>query len=169
MAETGQVLSATRTAVSDLAAAADASGSEWTTPRASGKWSPSQVVEHVARALEESAHVVAGVPSKFPTLPGVVRPIVRALFFNRVLRNGAFPKARTVKPLDPLSGPATPAEGRARLEAALAEFEKACRERAARGERVPSTVFGSVSVADFARFQEIHARHHRKQMPPYGS
>jgi len=167
MTEVTSVLNAARSAVGELTAAAEGAASEWTTPRAPGKWSPSQVVEHVARALEESANVVAGSRSKFPTFPRIVRPAVRVLFFNRVLRSGSFPKAKTTKPMDPSSGPATPFEGRARLEAAFAHFDRECRARAETGEHVMSTLFGSVPVADFVRFQEIHTRHHRTQMPPY--
>jgi hypothetical protein len=29
---------------------------------------------------------------------------------------------------------------------------------------VPSTIFGDVSIADFARFQELHVRHHQPQL-----
>jgi hypothetical protein len=165
MADVNAVLAANRAAVNDLIAAAERSGAAWTTPRAPGKWSPSQVVEHVARALEESANVVAGAPSKFPTFPGFLRPLVRGLFFNRVLKKGAFPKAKTNKAFDPASGPATPVEARGRLETSLARFDQECRSRAASGESVVSTIFGTVSVEDYARFQELHTRHHRTQMP----
>src|SRR2546428_13133198 len=132
MADVGPALAGNRAAVDDLIAAADRRGAAWTTPRAPGKWSPSQVVEHVARALEESANVVAGTPSKFPTFPTMLRPIVRGLFFNRVLRKGRFPKAKTTKALDPPTGPAPPAAARRRLERALAPLDHACRTRAAR-------------------------------------
>jgi hypothetical protein len=169
MSDINEVLAATRTAVHELAVAAEGSPAEWMLSRAAGKWSPSQVVEHVARALEESANVVAGVPSRFPTFPALLRPVARSLFFNRVLKTGAFPKARTTKAMDPASGPATPAAGGVRLEAALSRFDQECRAQAARGARVQSGIFGAVTVADYARFQEIHTRHHRKQMPPYGS
>lgn len=165
MADLDVVLAANRDAVNDLLAAADRSGGAWTTPRAPGKWSPSQVVEHVARALEESANVVSGAPSKFPTLPTFLRPLVRGLFFNRVLKKNAFPKAKTNKALDPASGPATPAAARARLQEAAGRFDQSCRARAASGQHVASTIFGAVSVEDYARFQELHTRHHRKQMP----
>jgi hypothetical protein len=165
MADVGTVLAGNRAAVDDLIAAADRTGAAWTTPRAPGKWSPSQVVEHVARALEESANVVAGTPSKFPTFPTMLRPIVRGLFFNRVLRKGKFPKAKTTKALDPATGPATPAEARRRLEGALAQFHQACRTRAASGQIITSTLFGAVSVEDYAKFQELHTRHHRAQLP----
>ena len=165
MADVGTVLAGNRAAVDDLIAAADRTSAAWTTPRAPGKWSPSQVVEHVARALEESANVVAGTPSKFPTFPTMLRPIVRGLFFNRVLRKGKFPKAKTTKALDPATGPATPAEARRRLEGALAQFDQACRTRAASGQIITSTLFGAVSVEDYAKFQELHTRHHRAQLP----
>ena len=165
MADLSTVLAGNRTALDDLMAAAQRSAPVWTTPRAPGKWSPSQVVEHVARALEESANVVAGMPSKFPTFPALLRPLVRGLFFNRVLKSGTFPRAKTNKAFDPAAGPATPAEGRARLEDALARFDQACRSRAAAGQSVSSTLFGTVSVESYARFQELHARHHCGQMP----
>ena len=164
MADLNSVLAANRAAVNDLIAAAERSAASWTTPRAPGKWSPSQVVEHVARALEESANVVAGTPSKFPTLPRILRPVVRGLFFNRVLKKGAFPKAKTNRALDPASGPATPVEARGRLEGALARFDEASRAMAAAGQLVASTIFGTVSVQDYARFQELHTRHHGRQM-----
>lgn len=158
-------LAAGRDAADALLAAADRSAGVWTAPRAAGKWSPSQVVEHVARALEESANVVAEAPSKFPTLPRLLRPLLRSLFFNRTLKKGAFPKARTNKALDPQSGPPSPAAARVRLDSALAAFDRACRARAASGKPVESTVFGTVSLEDYVRFQALHIHHHCRQMP----
>src|SRR5438552_17280460 len=114
MADVNSTLAANRDAIGDLIAAAERSGGVWAVPRAPGKWSPSQVVEHVARSLDESANVVSGAPSKFPTLPFFLRPVVRAFLFNRVLRTNAFPKAKTNKAMNPASGPATPGEGRVR-------------------------------------------------------
>jgi hypothetical protein len=165
MADINALLAANRAAVDDLITAAERAGGVWTMPRAPGKWSPSQVVEHVARVLEESANVVSGAPSKLPTLPAFLHPLIRILFFNRVIRKGVFPKAKTNKPLNPVSGPATPAEARARLDAALVKFDRACRARAASGQPVLSAAFGRVSVEDYARFEELHTRHHRQQMP----
>jgi hypothetical protein len=161
-------LAANRSAVDELILAAESAHAHWTTPRAPGKWSPQQVVEHVARALEEGANVVAGRPSKLPTLPALLRPLAR-FFFRRVLRTGTFPKARASKEMDPalagLAGPASPAEARARLDRGLAAFERACRERAASGGDVPSLAFGRVPVAEYARFTALHTRHHAKQIP----
>jgi hypothetical protein len=163
MGDVDPLLAANRNAIAELIAAAEKCEAAWDVPRGPGKWSPSQLVEHVARSMEESAKVVSGAPSAFPSLPFFLRPVARGFLFNRVLRNGAFPKAKTNKAMDPAAGPPTPAD--ARLEAALARFDGACRGCAAAGGMVPSTTFGTVSVADYARFIELHTRHHRKQMP----
>lgn len=163
MAEIDTALAASRDAVDQLIRAGEQPGAAWIASRAPGKWSQSQIVEHVARTLEESANMAAGRPSKFPSLPAVVRPIAR-LVFRRVLRKAAFPKAKAAKAFNPASGPATPAEGRIRLETAHQQFDEACRRIAADGRPMPSPGFGAVPVQDYVRFMELHTRHHGKQM-----
>jgi hypothetical protein len=74
------------------------------------------------------------------------------------------PKAKTNKAMNPASGPATPAEGRVRLETAHQKFAEACRQTASHGERMRTTIFGAVPVEDYVRFMELHTRHHGKQM-----
>jgi len=91
LTEIDTALAASRDAVDQLIRAGEQSGAAWTAPRAPGKWSPSQIVEHVAGGLEEAANMAAGRPTKVPKLPVVVRPIAR-LIFRRVLRKAAFPK-----------------------------------------------------------------------------
>jgi hypothetical protein len=164
MTDINTALEASKEAIGRLIAAGERSGPAWSAPRAPGKWSPSQIVEHVARSLEESANMAAGRPSKFPRLPIVVHPLVRGLLFRRVLRKGAFPTARTNKAMNPVSGPATPAEGRMRLETAHQKFDEACRQIASRGERMRTTIFGAVPVEEYVRFMELHTRHHGRQM-----
>lgn len=164
MANVEAALRASREAIDQLSTLAQRAENTWTTAPAPGKWSPSQIVEHVALSLEESAKVAAGQPSKFPRLPAIVRPIVRGLVFNRVLKKNAFPKAKTNPAMNPATGPATPADGRARLERAHAEFEAACRRLVAQGARMDHTIFGAVAVEDYVRFMELHARHHGRQM-----
>jgi DinB superfamily len=165
MADINAALAASKEAIEDLIVMGVRTSAAWAASRAPGKWSPSQIVEHVARALEESANVAAGRPSKFPKLPAVLHPVVRSLLFRRVLKNAAFPKAKTNKALNPASGPATPAEARARLEAAHKKFEEACRQLVSHGEPMRTTTFGTVGVEDYVRFMEIHTRHHARQMP----
>ncbi len=164
MAKINAALDASKEAVEHLISAGERTKSAWTSPRAPGKWSPSQIVEHVARSLEESGNMAAGRPSKFPKLPRVVHPIVRGLLFKRVLRKAAFPKAKTNQAMNPASGPATPGEGRVRLEMAHHKFAEACRQTASHGGRMRTTIFGAVSVEDYVRFMELHTRHHGQQM-----
>jgi len=47
----------------------------------------------------------------------------------------------------------------------LARFDRECRACASGGQPVASATFGTVSVEDYARFIELHTRHHAKQMP----
>ena len=163
MADINDVLADNRAAVFDLVAAAERSAATWTAPRAPGKWSPSQVVEHVAGGLDEAANTFSGAPS-IPMPPAFLRPLAR-LIFNWVLKRGAFPKGfKAHKAMNPTSGPATPAEARVRLEGALARFDQECRRRAASGQHVVS-IFGTLPVEDLVRFNAIHTRHHCKQMP----
>jgi len=165
MADVNDVLAANRAAVLDLVGAAERSATTWTTPRAPGKWSPSQIVEHVARGLEEAANIISGAPSIVPMPPAFLRPLVR-LYFNRILKKGVFPNGwKAAKVMDPASGPATPAEARVRLEGAFARFDQECRRRAGSGQHVVSTGFGIVSVEDLVRYNAMHTRHHCKQMP----
>jgi hypothetical protein len=162
MRDLNAALAESKAALEQLIAAGERSGASWTTPRAGGKWSPSQIVEHVARALEESGKNIKGEPSAFPTLPGPLRPVVRGLFFNRVLKKNAFINGRTNKAMNPASGPGTPAEGRARLQQAHQAFELACRQAS---PRFKHGIFGDIATADYARFQALHTRHHTKQIP----
>lgn len=158
-------LQANREALNDFVSAIDGAGPTWTTPRAPGKWSPSQLVEHVARSLDAGANTFAGRPSGFPALPFFLRPVVRGLLFNRVLKKGGFPKAKTNKAMDPESGPETPEAGEARLRSALEDFERECRSCAEKGSQMASPTFGTIDVEDYVRFMELHTRHHLKQMP----
>jgi len=162
VAEIDAALAANRDAVDELIRAGEQSGAAWSTPRAPGKWSPSQIVEHVARGLDEGANIAAG-RATLPMPPAIVR-LIAPFMFKRVLRKAAFPKGfKAHKAMNPASGPATPAEGRIRLETAHQKFDEACRRIAADGRPITSA-FGSVPAQDFVRFNEIHTRHHIEQM-----
>ena len=166
MAEIDMALAASQDAVEQMIRAGEQSGAAWSVPRAPGKWSPSQIVEHIASGLDEAANVASGRPS-VPMLPAVVQAVLRPIarfMFKRVLRKAAFPTGfKSHKAFNPASGPATPAEGRTRLETAHQKFDEACRRIAADGR--PMTMgFGSFPIQDFVRLNELHTRHHIKQM-----
>jgi len=163
MASIASRLDANRASVAALIAAAEQSVAALTTPRAPGKWSPAQIVEHVARTYDSSADLVLGKPSRFPTLPAFLRPVARGLLFNRVVKKGTFPKARTNKAMNPSSGPSTAEAVRIRLQEAVEGFETACRAHA--GETLQTGTFGPVPLLDYILFMEVHARHHTRQIP----
>jgi len=71
MTDVNAVLAAHDGAVLDLVSAAERSAATWTTPPAPGKWSPSQVVEHVLRGLDEAANALSGAPSSIPMPPAI--------------------------------------------------------------------------------------------------
>jgi hypothetical protein len=154
-------LTESRAALEKLIAAGQRSGSAWATPPAPDKWSPSQIVEHVAMALEESGKNIRGEPSAFPSFPKLVRPVIRTLFFNRILKKNKFIKGKTNKAMNPNAGPRTPAEGRERLKRAHNVFERACLEH---GVRFEHGIFGNIATADYARFQALHTLHHTRQI-----
>lgn len=165
MATVAEGLQQNRAAVEEFLATAAGSAAPWTAPRAPAKWSPSQVAEHVARALEQSGYAIAGKPTVFPVFPRLLRPVMRGVFFNRMVRTGRFPRgAKTNKPMDPDSGPPTVAEARARLQGALAVLEAASSARGPDEQVVDTTTFGAVSLTDYLIFQAHHTRHHRPQL-----
>ena len=150
MREIDGALAASRQAAEQLIGDAEALGSDWGTPRAPGKWSPSQIVEHIARSLDSTVALAHGQPSSFPSLPVIVHPLLR-IIFRRLLNARSWPKGKTTPGMNPEAGPPTPTEGRARLQAAHARYEAACRQLAARGAPIRTPMFGAVPVADFVR------------------
>ena len=157
-------VTAARAAVDEMVETSVACAERWSVPAAPKKWSPAQVVEHVARSLEEAALDMAGQHSTMPNLPAPLRFVARKLLFERVLARGSFPRAKTNKAMNPETGPESPAAARLRLDAAWHTFAEACKTLSAGGGLAASRVFGAVQVADYVRFQEIHTRHHRAQM-----
>ena len=141
MADVNHVLAANRAAVIDLVAAAERSAATWTTPRAPGEWSPSQVVEHVAGGLEEAANVVSGAPSD-PDAPRFPAPAGQTVLQPDIEEGRISEGVEGRQGVYPTSGPATPAQARVRLEGALARFDQECRRRVASGRHLVSTVFG---------------------------
>lgn len=163
MSNANAALAAMRTAVDELIATAETCRDRWSAPRAPGKWSPAQVVEHVARALEAAASDMHGARSGLPNLPAPARFLARRVLLRRVLSTGHFPKARTNAAMNPTHGPESPADGATRMDRAWIAFRNACEQAVARGTAT-SRVFGTVPLQDYVRFQELHTAHHCRQL-----
>lgn len=157
-----------RKAVDVFIKTAEAARSHWTTPRAPGKWSPSQVAEHVAISFDQVAHMIKGEPHGFPKVPFFLRPVARVLLLNRTIRGTKFPRARTFKDFDPPAGPDSPEAARERLLAAHQRYLDACHARASADGTMFSSVFGTVPIEAYMRFMTMHTAHHEKQMEADG-
>ncbi|HWO88202.1 MAG TPA: maleylpyruvate isomerase N-terminal domain-containing protein, partial [Gemmatimonadales bacterium] len=146
MGDLGKAHEINREAVAEMLRAIDSLGQKWSEPWAPGKWTRAQVVEHVARSYEIVAGVVRGDQSGMPRFPRLLRWLAR-LYFNKVLRDRKFPKTRTTRAFVPERDLATPAEGRSRLEAAVAAFEAVAGPEA--GERrILHPTWGEISLAN---------------------
>jgi hypothetical protein len=167
MSDLESCLSANRQAMAGfLAAAKSVASPQWTQPIAPGKWSPAQIADHVAVSYEIAARALAG-DSKIGSAPRFLRPIVRAVGFTRILRNGAFPERMKGPPVfAPSTGHPSYDASAARVEKAVAGLESRARDMARTGTHsFDHPFFGRVSVADYIRFSELHARHHELQLP----
>jgi hypothetical protein len=133
----------------------------WAQPRAPGKWSPGQVVEHLAKAYEVNRGVLHGRASM--RAPRWLRPLIRKFLLMPVIRRGRFiPGSKSPGVFRPGPTPAPPAELIGRLEAATAAFESDA--AALPSDSIDHPFFGRLALADFVRLQEIHSRHHRAQL-----
>ena len=137
----------------------------WTLPRAEGKWSPAQVVEHVALTYEYSRAVLNN-SAPGPAAPRFLRPLVRRFFVKPVLKRGSFkPNGKAPTMFQPSSSPEGPIDLLVRLETAVRLFENELRasDRSGRST-LDHPFFGAMPVTDYLRLQAIHARHHRAQL-----
>jgi len=160
-------LQASRRAAEQFSASARAvPDAAWSTPRAPGKWTTAQIVEHVAISIDVARRAIRG-EEKFPPVPRFLRPLARAIAFTPVIRRGRFPeKSRTTASFLPSPQPAPRDALLARLASALDAFEREVQERDRTGKvRFEHGVFGTLALGDYVRFVELHILHHREQLP----
>ena len=160
-------LAANLAAARDFADATDRLGAVWTVPRAPGKWSPAQLTEHLVRTHVTSGQVVKGMDIGLPRVPAFLRPLLRWLDLRRILQSGEFKRPmKTFPPLEPRELPEDPEEGREKLMNAVRAFEADIRSVTPIGDfHFVHPTFGKMAVSDYVRFQEIHTRHHLRQLP----
>jgi uncharacterized damage-inducible protein DinB len=167
MTDFNKVAADNRKAVAEFCAAAGTFDPEaWERSPAEGKWSPRQITEHLALTYELSKGILHG---EFPgrSMPGFVRPVIRALALKPVLKKRRF--GRPVKTFPAFEPGASPTAGdalSARVQQASAALEEEMQQMAAKGEGMLNhPFFGKVSLADYMLLQVIHTDHHRGQLP----
>ena len=137
---------------------------DWAEPRAPGKWSPAQVVEHVALVYELGLKLLKGT-AKDPSAPRWLRPLIGMIIRRTVLRTGRFMKSKTAAPFHPKGAPAPRDALVARLEEASRAFERSAVQEVESGRSTfDHPAFGRFGVADYVQFQAHHTKHHQAQL-----
>ena len=141
---------------------------QWLVPRANGKWTPAQVVDHLSRVYDVVTAEVEGGKGMRLRMTFPQRLFLRLLFLGRILRGGYFPENA------PAPYETRPGEGVADQSAAIAEFRaraKTFSEAVAKardsGQRVRIThaYFGTAPVDKAMLLCARHIQHHEKQLP----
>ena len=155
-----------REAVSRLLAVIERmSPEQWARPVAPGKWSPGQIVEHLALSYDVSRQVLQGT-SPIKPLPAIVRPLIRFVV-RRAVKTGKFPRGGKAREGFIPSERAPERTGvvqhlTASMEAFAAEYGSA----ATQGRTtLDHPAFGRISLVDYALFSALHTRHHTGQIP----
>ena len=136
----------------------------WNVPRAEGKWTPAEVVQHVILGYEAGLRELDGGAGMTVVVPGWKRAVLRWAILPRILA-GRFPAgARAPKETRPKTAPESPEAGVVHL--------RACAERFAAGiceadgaARLTHPYFGRLEGLQILRFLAAHARHHHRQLP----
>ena len=148
-----------------LATARGVAKEKWAQPVAPGKWSPAQILDHVAAATEVALKAIKG-DTSMGSIPRFLRFIPRTFGFNATIKKGKFPeKQRGPAAFAPSTGHPSYEAGKLRLENALTALEQHTRELAKAGTHsFEHSFFGRVTVADYVRFGALHMVHHEKQL-----
>jgi hypothetical protein len=149
-----------------LATARAVASAKWSTPIAPGKWSPAQIVDHVAISTEVALRAIKE-DKTVGSFPRLLRGIPRAMVFNKTLKAGQFPSGmRGPKIFAPSGEHFAFEKSKERLERAVEQLESHVRTMAKSGkESFEHGFFGKLSVADYVRFNGLHSEHHEKQLP----
>jgi hypothetical protein len=139
---------------------------QWSNPVAPGKWSPAQIADHIGVSTSVALNAIKGDRS-MGSIPGIFRPIVRALFFNPTMKKGAHPeKTKGPAVFAPSKEHPTLEESEARLHHAISALEAHVRQLAKDGTGTfEHGFFGKLSIADYVRYNALHMQHHERQLP----
>jgi len=130
-----------------------------------GKWSPAQVVDHVAGALELSARGFQARAEK-PPMARRPRTVRQRFFLVLVFGTGLFPRGRRAPDGTVPAERPDRAATEQRLRAAVAVF-LGLEQRLARRAHdlyLKHPVFGDLNLGEWMTFHVRHAEHHAKQV-----
>jgi hypothetical protein len=140
----------------------------WLVPRALGKWTPAQVVEHLSRVYDVVRNEMEGGTGMKLRLSFPKRLFLRIIYMPRILKGRGFPEGA---PAPYELRPATIASDQ---RTAIAEFRSRAQEFAASAAkahdsglrvRITHAYFGTASVKNGLLLCARHIEHHEKQLP----
>ncbi len=154
-------------AVTHLVAAAQAvSPDRWAVAPAPGKWSPAEVMVHVALTYEHLTREQQGTATIPVLLPRWKAWMLRRFILPRLLAGRPLPPGvrapREVRPGGELPDPRAAV---ARLESATAAWASAMAQNHRRGGgQSIHPFFGALPLPTMLRFVALHTTHHRRQL-----
>jgi uncharacterized damage-inducible protein DinB len=159
-----------RQAAEDLARLVERIPAEdWWEPRAEGKWSPAETVDHLDSTYAILLQELAGGPGMQLRAKPWLRLFLRLTLVPRILRGGGFPAgARAPRETRPEASSTDQVEAVAAFREQAARFEAAIDEaHAARpGMRLTHAYFGKAPLAKSVVLCARHIEHHHHQLVP---
>jgi hypothetical protein len=139
----------------------------WCRPRAEGKWSPSQMTDHLIQTYVVLLRELEGGEGMRVRTRFLLRMFLRLTMMPRLLRGAGFPQRAPAPPeIRPSNAPADQQDGVALFRRRAAEFEAAAQWVRKQRPRAQLThaYFGRSSLADGVLFCARHIEHHRAQI-----
>ncbi len=138
----------------------------WTVAPQPGKWSPSEIAEHLVISYEPALAELDGGAGFAVVLPFWKRAVLRWTVLPRIL-SGRFPKgAPAPRESRPRSGATSPEEAARALREKSSRFQARLLEAHAAGPVfVTHSYFGRLTAPEILKLLAVHAAHHREQLP----
>lgn len=151
-------------AVKELAAAAErVPADRWLTPRAEGKWSPAEVVEHLNLVYDVVLRELSGGAGMQLRTKWWMRVLLRLTIVPKILRGGGFPAgARAPKETRPALSTTDQHELIARFRERAARFAAAAAADSTKS--ITHAYFGAAKVPESVLLAARHIEHHAKQL-----
>jgi len=147
------------------AKAMDVPADRWLKPRAEGKWSPAEVVEHLNRVYDVVLNEIAGAPGMQIKTALWQRVLLRFTMVPKILRGDGFPEgARAPKETRPVVSIIDQREAVDGFRERAKRFAEDVQGARNRGQRLTHAYFGKMSAIGTTLLLARHIEHHMKQI-----
>lgn len=139
----------------------------WALAPQPGKWSPSEIAQHLILAYEPPLAELAGGRGFVVRVPWWKRVVLRWRVLPQILERGKLPRgAPAPREARPQGGIATPQEAVRLLRERSERFAQRLAEaEALRPVRLTHAYFGRLTAPQILKMMAVHAQHHRAQFP----